>query len=302
MPNWRLLVGTAVGLREFWPHERSYFDGRAITALAGEGRQWWALIDGRTVWRSLGDGPWEEVAALEGPVGTCIGLTSAGLLVGTAGAHLFRPEGTHLVRIERFEAAEGRQEWYTPWGDPPDTRSISEDSAGTLYVNVHVGGVLRSTDGGRSWQPTLDIHADVHQVLGHRIRPGLVLAAAAVGLGISEDGGDTWRFETEGFHAEYLRAVAVAGDYLLVSASTGPSSKRAAIYRKGLGQNERFEKCRRGLPEWFEHNIDTYCLASSGTVAAFGTEDGLLFRSADAGASWEPIAKDLAAVRCVSVA
>lgn len=298
----RLLVGTAEGLLEFGARERSHLNGREITALAVDEKWWWVLADGRTVWRSPGDGSWEEVVALRDGSGTCLAVTPVGLLVGPAEAHLLRLEEGRLVRLEGFEQVEGRDEWYTPWGDPPDTRSISIAPGGAIYVNVHVGGVARSTDGGRSWHPTLDIHADVHQVFCDPAREGVVLVAAAAGLGISIDGGDSWRFETRGLHGHYLRAVAVAGDHILVSASTGPGSKRAALYRRQLGQNERFEKCRQGLPGWFGSNIDTFCLTASGRIAAVGTDDGLVFRSTDAGASWETVAKDLPPVRCVSIA
>lgn len=301
-PGFSLLVGTGEGLYEFGARERSDFRGHEITALAGDGCCWWALVDGRTVWRSPGDGSWEELAALQDGSGTCLAVTPAGLLVGTAGAHLLHLTGGRFIQVEAFEQVEGREEWYTPWGDPPDTRSISADRAGTVYVNVHVGGVVRSTDGGHSWRPTLDSHTDVHQVFCHPAQARLVLVAAAVGLGISDDGGDTWRFETQGLHGHYLRAVALAGDNVLVSASTGPGNRRAALYRRRFRRNERFEKCRQGLPDWFGSNIDTFCLAASGTTAAFGTEEGLLFLSPDAGASWETVAKDLRAVQCVSIA
>lgn len=302
MPALRLLVGTSDGLYELGARERSHLNGHEITALAGDGRWGWALVDGRTLWRSPSDGSWDKVADFQDGPGTCLAVTAAGLLVGTAGAHLWHLEGRRLVRVEEFEQVEGRKEWHTPWGDPPDTRSISTDQAGIVYVNVHVGGVVRTMDGGRSWRPTLDIHADVHQVLAHPTRAHAVFAAAAVGLGMSDDGGDSWRFETEGLHARYLRAVAVAGDHLLVSASTGPGGKRAALYRRRLGESEKFERCGKGLPEWFGSNIDTGCLTASGVTVAFGTDEGFLFVSTDAGASWERMGKDLPAIRCVQVA
>lgn len=294
-----LLIGTASGLYELDAHERTHLVGHEITGLAREGRRWWALVDGRTLRR--GDGGWAEVAAVEGPEATCLGPTPAGLLIGTAGAHLLRLTDAGLERLEAFETVEERAAWYTPWGDPADTRSISVDSDGTIYINVHVGGVVRSTDGGRSWRPTLDIEADVHQVLAHPTRAGVVLAAAAIGLGMSSDGGQSWRFDTDGLHGRYLRAVAVCGDTVLITASTGPSSKRAAVYRRRLDGTGSFEPCRQGLPEWFRSNIDTACLAASGPVAVVGTDDGRVFRSLDRGASWELVAKDLPAVQCVAL-
>src|SRR5207237_1340305 len=76
----------------------------------------------------------------------------------------------------------------------------------------HVGGVARSRDGGLTWTPTVDVEADVHQVLAHPKRPDVVLAAAYEGFGISRDGGDTWEFLTDGMHNHYASALAVADD------------------------------------------------------------------------------------------
>jgi hypothetical protein len=49
-----------------------------------------------------------------------------------------------------------------------------------------------------------------------------------------------------------------------------------------------FERCRSGLPEWFEDNIDTYCLdaLNDGSYAAFGTTDGRVCGSEDGGLTW----------------
>ncbi|MGH2770830.1 MAG: WD40/YVTN/BNR-like repeat-containing protein, partial [Actinomycetota bacterium] len=189
-----------------------------------------------------------------------------------------------------------------PWGGPPDTRSLSSDAAGALFANVHVGGIVRSLDGGESWRPTLPIDADVHQVLAHPERPGMVLAPAAVGLALSLDGGDSWSYETEGLHATYCRAVAASGDVVLVTASTGPRGGQAAVYRRSLDDDAGFQRCRDGLPEWFSSNINTGCLAASGALAAFGTAEGTIFASRDGGETWKLLAQDLPPVRAVTLA
>ena len=128
-----------------------------------------------------------------------------------------------------------------------------------------------------------------------------MLAAAYEGFGISRDGGDSWEFLTDGMHAHYARAVAVAGDTVLVSASTGHRGRRAALYRKPLDGAGRFERCHDRLP-WFDDNIDTACLQADGPLVVFGTEDGRLFRSHDGGARWELVSKGMPAIRCVSLA
>src|SRR5205807_9259184 len=126
-------------------------------------------------------------------------------------------------------------------------------------VNVHVGGVLRTKDEGTTWGPTIDIDADVHRVWA---TDRMVLAACARGLAVSEDRGDSWTTRTEGLHAAYCRGVAVCGDTVLLSASTGPRGGRSALYR-APAEGGTFEKCDRGLPDWFDDNIDSSCLAAT---------------------------------------
>jgi hypothetical protein len=168
-----------------------------------------------------------------------------------------------------------------------------------VYVNVHVGGILRSLDGGRSWTPTIDIDADVHQVA---TAEGLVLAACAGGLATSTDRGGTWTLRRDGLEAPYSRAVAVCGDSVLVSASNGPRGSRSAVYRSGLGDGG-FERCTGGLPESFDDNIDTYCLDAlpNGSFAAFGTSDGRVFASEVEGSTWGELASGLPPVNRVLV-
>ena len=263
MPSQRtILTGTDEGLH-IWngdaPAGVDELAGRAVSALVSDGKRWWAIVDGREVWHRGEAGRWSPSATVPRgkPKATCLGATPAGVLVGTGRAHLARLVDDRLVPIPSFDEAEGRGAWYTPWGAPADVRSISADGDREIYVNVHVGGVLRSSDGGATWTPTLDIEHDVHEVRVAPERPGVVLVAAADGCGLSEDGGRTWRWQNDGLHAHYCRAVALADDTLLLSASTGHHGRRAAVYRGRLDGGERFERCRAGLPEWFADNIDT---------------------------------------------
>jgi len=303
--NGTILVATGEGLHVVDGDGAVRVDelaGREVRSLAADGEGWWALVEGRELWRSADGRRWSAAATVpKRRKATCLAATPGGLLVGTARAHLLRlgPEG--LAPVPGFDDAEGRDAWYTPWGAPADVRSISAGAGDAVYVNVHVGGVLRSTDGGDAWRPTLDIEHDVHQVLALPARAGLVLVAAADGFGLSEDGGETWRWENEGLHAHYCRAVALARDTVLLSASTGHGGRRATVYRRRLDGGERFERCREGLPELFADNVDTGCLAVRGRMAVIGAEDGTVFVSVDAGERWTAVANGLAPVRAVAL-
>jgi hypothetical protein len=283
-------VGTEKGLHRLGDQadEGVVPDRRIVDVTTIDHGGWLALVEGAGLYGH--DGLRVE---LPGPEATCLLRHDGTLLVGTREAHLLRAAGDPpaFEPVTSFEQAEGRETWYTPWGGPPDTRSLSRAADGALYVNVHVGGILRSDDEGASWRPTIDVDADVHQVLAGA---GPLLAATAYGLARSEDRGRNWTFETEGLHAEYSRAVAVAGDWLLLSASTGPRGERAAVYRRPLdAAGAPFERCRQGLPEWFAANIDTGCLVAQGETVALGSAQGQVFVSEDAGATWQLAADGL---------
>jgi hypothetical protein len=238
------------------------------------------------------------------PEATCLVVVDGVVYVGTHQAHLLRVAEGAVEPVQGFEEADGRSSWYTPWGGPPDTRSLSATAEGVLYANVHVGGILRSDDAGTTWHPTIDIDADVHQVLALD-DGGTVLAATAYGLARSDDSGATWKFSTEGLHGAYSRAVAVAGDWLLLSASTGPGTRRAAVYRRPLDApvDAPFERCAEGLPEWFSENVNTGSLAAdaAGHTTVIGTPQGSVYRSDDAGASWREVVRGLPPVTSVAL-
>jgi hypothetical protein len=295
-----LLIGTEKGLFELpaGGEPRPLLSERSIAAFARTNGTIWAIADDRSLVRGDARGRWEEAAALPHE-GACLLASGSEVLIGSEDAHVYRFSGEALERVAAFDRLTTRKTWYTPWGGPPAVRSLSGEGR-TIYANVHVGGIVRSRDGGKTWEQTpLDIDDDVHQVLALGRR---VLCAAAVGLGDSPDGGESWTIHTEGLHAAYCRALAVSGKTLFLSASQSHTGRRAALYRGPLDLSQPFERCREGLPEWFDDNIDTRCLAALRDLVAVGTTDGSVYRSGDGGMSWTEIASSLPAVRQIAFA
>lgn len=283
-------------------------EGHAVGALAVEGGAVWAVVDGREVWRHQRDtGWWRATTAGDGvPELTCIAAAGGGAVVGTAEAHVAHVAdgGSALVVDETFDALADRATWYTPWGDPPDTRSIAVDGAtGVTLVNIHVGGVARLAR-DEPWRALVDIDVDVHQVV---VAPdgSYLVATGAAGFGRSTDGGRTWQWDADGMHNSYCRAVTVAGngEHVLVSASTGPGSMGSvagAVYRRPLGSTDAWER----VTPMVDGNVDTALLAAEadGKNAAFAMRTGEVFVSTDAGATWEPSPRPPAAVRAIAFA
>lgn len=289
----QIVLGTSNGLARFdgtAGHDLEWVAKGEVRTIGGR----WAIVDNALV---PTDDP--DVVIPVDPKPLCLAATAAGVLVGTAEARLFvLPQGERSVQpVRSFDQIPTRDEWYTPWGGPPDTRSIARTADGGALVNVHVGGVWHDR-GDESWTEVIDVDADTHQVLAVDQH---VVVAAAIGFGESDDNGRTFQFTADGLHASYCRAVAVAGGYMLVTASTGPFTKQAAVYRRPLDSDEPFVRCWAGLPEWFEDNIDTFQLAAKGTTVVIGTHDGQLFVSKDAGATWRLAADALDPIHCVAI-
>jgi hypothetical protein len=294
----RWVVGTADGL--VGSEGERWLAHRVITALAWDGHGWLVLVDGREVMRVHGDEV-EALGEIDDEAGRCLLPTADGVLLGTTHARLAVLRDGAVTMLRSFDEVEGRDEWYTPWGGPPDTRSLSAAADGALFANVHVGGILYAEVLDGIWSPTIDIDADVHQVFADPFDASHVVAATARGLAETHDAGGTWHFTAEGLHAPYARAVALDGDRLFLSASTGPRGGRAALYRREPGADV-FERCADTLPNWFPGNIDSHCLAARGGTTAFVTEDGRGFVSDDGGGSWREVLGGKARATCVGVA
>jgi len=278
-----ILVATARGLHT--GGGEVLFEGKDVRGLRAAGGDAVCVVNDHQIW-TREEGDWLEVARLDSDDrGLCLLPHRGVLFIGIAAPELLVLRRGVLDDVESFADVESRDEWTTPSGDEPEVRSMDSGADGALYVNVHVGGINRSLDDGATWSSTIPVETDVHQVIFDDASQTL-LAATAVGLAMSRDRGDTWSFSSEGLHGDYLRAVAVAGDDVLVSASTGPFTDRAAIYRTSLRGNDRFERCDEGLPRWFDANVDTHWLAAAGRRAAFVAADGRVFASEDGGATW----------------
>ncbi|MGH2808476.1 MAG: WD40/YVTN/BNR-like repeat-containing protein [Actinomycetota bacterium] len=279
-----IVVATGRGLLDATTGEAVGLEG-SVDALSPDGR--WAVVARRELWRNS-DG-WSQVAIADGWDLTSVMSQDEGAIVGTAEAHLLRVEGDRLERVETFEIVDGRDEWFTPWGGPPDVRSMTQMNS-HVFVNVHVGGIVRGD--GSKWEPTMDIGNDVHEVHSDG---GTLFAACAVGLAQSDDAGASWILADEHLHATYARAITTDDECVYMSVARGPGGGDAAIYRKPRDGGP-FARC--DLPSILD-NIDTGCLDATGSLVAFGTRDGDVFASRDRGATWERSASGLPPVRAL---
>jgi hypothetical protein len=283
---------------------RRAFGGQLACGLESDGAGGaYALIGGDAVHAWSPDGRWRELASGDGPLRCCVKLGER-LLVGTDDARVLELSRGAMTPLTGFETTPGRESWYAGAalidgrmiGPPLGVRSIAATcDGGVLLANVHVGGVPRSMDGGSSWRPTIDIDADVHQVSTHPSRPEIVVAAAAAGLCVSRDGGESWSVTTDGLHASYCSAAALSEDWLYLAASSDHFADQGAVYRQRIDADGPLERVRGGLPEWLAGIADTYCIATRDECVAIVDHGGNLYGSIDAGATWAVWAQGLTA-------
>jgi hypothetical protein len=255
-----------------------------------------AIVGGRSLCRRTAEGAWSTIARSELELACCVAV-GATIYVGTDdAAHVMRVcDDGSLERLGGFDHISGRDRWYAGTalvdgrvvGPPLGIRSMAATcNHAALLANVHVGGIPRSTDGGATWQPTIEIDSDVHQVCAHPTRPEIVIAAAGIGLCISRDGGQTWTIEREGLHASYCSAVAFAGDDILVAASTDHFAQQGSIYRRPIAREGLISLVGGGLPQWLHGIADTGNIAACGLAVAVADRAGNLFLSEDGGRTW----------------
>ncbi len=268
----------------------------AVRSLVADG---WgrvlAVVGGHSLCRRSADGQWTEVAKSDFDLSCCVPIGDA-VFGGTDDARILRidPDGTQQL-LRGFDTVEGRDTWYAGtavvdgkvMGPPLGVRSLTATCDGAvLLVNVHVGGVPRSTDAGLTWRPTIDVESDVHQVCAHPTRHDLVIAAAAKGLCISRDAGATWTIEERGLHAPHCSGVAFGRNDIFVSASIDPFAPQGGVYRRPIDGDGPLQPLGGGMPRWTDGKADTDCIATRDSTVAVIDQSGRLYVSHDDGASW----------------
>jgi len=268
------------------------------------------VVGGRMLRQRSSTGAWRTIAVSESEL-SCSVTVSGEIYVGTDDAEVLRLGANgNLEHVSGFAGVPGRDTWYAGTalvdgkllGPPLGIRSMTATCNGAaLLANVHVGGIPRSTDGGATWHPTINIDEDVHEVRAHDTRPDVVIAAAATGLCISRDGGQTWSVEREGLHAPYCSAVAFAGTDIVVAASEHHFAPQGGIYRRPLDGSGPLLPVGGGLPKWLDGIVDTACIATHASTLALADRGGNLYLSEDAGQTWSRRADRLPAPSSILV-
>ncbi|MDQ4045612.1 MAG: hypothetical protein M3173_09230, partial [Chloroflexota bacterium] len=170
------------------------------------------------------------------------------IYAGTEPANLYRSEydgvtWTHFAELPKLPSSR-------TWSFPPrpwthHTRWITPhpEDPNLIFVAVELGGVMRSTDGGKTWEDRKPgSQFDCHSLAVPAAATDRLYEAAGGGVAVSLDRGATWQPADEGMDRHYAWSVAVDPadpDCWYISSSTGAHSahneqgdSQAILWRK----------------------------------------------------------------------
>ncbi len=270
----------------------------------------------RGLWRSTDAGDtWEQVGegTLPGHI-TAVAVSRAEraeargvVYAGTEPSAMYRSESggetwRELAGMRRLPSA---PEWSfppRPWTS--HVRAIAPDpnAEGRVYVAVEAGALVRTRDGGETWQDRVpDGPRDTHTLATYPEAPGRLYSAAGdgftrAGMGYSEsfDGGETWERFPDGLGHHYLWGLAVDpadAESVVVSAAGSPReahnpmAARSTIYRRQAGGPWR--EVTDGLPAT-EGRVAAILVANEAEPGVFyALANQGVYRSPDGGLRWE---------------
>ncbi len=230
------------------------------------------------------------------------------VLTGSMPAHLFISDdnGETWRELPALRHVASAAQWTFP--PPPRLGHVKEIviADDVLYVGIEIGALLRSRNGGQSFED-LKIDPDVGECDLHRIlidprRPGRILIAnGLMGLMRSDDNGATWRKDGKLPEMDYPDAYVMHPDdpdLLFVSAAVGwpphwykLGRARGKIARSRDG-GKTWERLFGGLPDGQRALFSAMTIAvESGKTSIFaGDTDGQIFESRNGGDRWSVIA------------
>jgi len=235
------------------------------------------------------------------------------LYAGTDDAGLFvsHDSGAHWEELTGISQHQTRGEWMGGAGGLClHTILLDKDRPGRIWVGISAVGVLRSDDGGQSFQPCNEgmpiviegkefknIGSCVHSMVQDPAQPSHLYQQNHQGVLRSFDGGDHWERVESGLPSKFgfpmvmdphdakrLYIVPQEADEYRIFQNGQPT-----VYRTE-NQGDSWEALRNGLPDNCYSGVLRHAMAvDSHEVAGiyFGTSGGQIFYSIDGGDFWQ---------------
>lgn len=191
-----------------------------------------------------------------------------------------------------------------PWTSHVRWITLDPLTPGRIFVAIEAGALIRSLDGGESWEDRRpDGPFDTHTLRMHRLAPDRLYSAAGDGFmragnGFvqSNDGGASWSRPDDGLTLHYLWSAAADPadpDTLVISAAPGPNqahsptNAQSAIFRRsGAGP---FQLVTEGLPDQRGTLASVLTTNEAEPGVFYAANNHGIFRSPNAGSSWEEL-------------
>jgi BNR/Asp-box repeat len=200
---------------------------------------------------------------------------------------------------------------------------LDPKDADRMFIAISAAGAFRTDDGAKSWRainrglksqgipdPDAEVGHCVHHIAMHPSRPKVLFMQKHWDVMRSVDAGDSWQEVSGNLPTDFGFAIDVHAhepDTIFVvpiksDSEHYPLDGQLRVYRSRTGGGE-WEPLTNGLPQRDCYvnvlrdamSVDT--LDSCGVY--FGTTGGQVYGSADAGATWAPIVRDLPPVLSV---
>lgn len=237
------------------------------------------------------------------------------LYVGSEPAHLFVSEdlGHSWQELPAARGVPGISRWTFP--APPHVAHVKHINfdprdPSVVYVSIEQGGLLKSTDAGRTFREVAGMDDDVHRTVIHPLDGTRIFITGGDGVYVTQDGGAAWEHRTTnhdeqiGGYPDQLMLVSSRPETMVIAAAlhgpgawmrTGTADSR--IHRSDDG-GRTWRRLRGGLPDRLDASIEAMCLHDWGASFSLfaATTAGEVFASDDGGEHWGRIASGLGAI------
>lgn len=243
--------------------------------------------------------------------------TTGTLYVGTAPGSVFRSDDRGLTwqECEGLNALQSRKSWTFP--GPAYTAhmkglALCDSDPDLVWGAVEVGWLVRSRDGGRTWQNIRNGEShDSHTVTILPDEPSVVVSSSGEGMFRSEDGGDSFVESNEGVERRYMANVAVHSarpSVLFTAGAKGsprgwddiPEGADSWVYRSD-DKGRTWERLTDGLPDPLRGGPRAVAIdPDDPDVVMIGLVDGTIWETRDGGNSFDLLVEGLPPVNGIS--
>ena len=263
------------------------------------GRGVWRSDDGGRSWEPAGAGVTHPAVMSIAVSATESGDGAGVVYAGTEPSGVFRSAdgGASWIESAGLLALPSKAEWsFPPRPDTHHVRWIEPDpvATGRLYVAIEAGALLRTPDGGRTWDDRVPGGPyDTHTAATHRLAPNRVYSAAGDGYFESLDAGRKWTRHMQGLRHRYLVGIVVDQedpDTVIVSCADGPWSAydppHAESYVYQRSEEKAWRTAMEGLPDAKGTSVSRFATHPDAPAAVYAANNHAVYHSTDAGRRW----------------